>query len=371
MRKEAFTGDPSSKVGAMISRELGNSVQGEMTTESIGLPDHALIGKAANIPINAAEPVVSVSPVVMSIPGRAVDLQIRISAPVTGSDLPIILLSHGQGFSNNLSSLNGYGPLAQFWAAHGFVVIQPTHLGSRTLKLDPNTPGAPIFWRSRVDDMSHIIDRLDTVEASLPGLAGRLDPSLIAVAGHSMGGHTAGMLLGARLIDPEDGAEIDMIDRRIKAGVLLAAPGDGGASLNAFATEAVPCFRHPSFEKMTTPALIVVGDRDASKYLTVRGPDWHADPYRLSTGPKSLLTLYGGEHILGGVSGYDAAETTDESPERVATIQRMTWAYLRSELYPGDPAWATACVAFADLTSLGTIENKGRNAAASGKGVTP
>lgn len=88
--------------------------------------------------------------------------------------------------------------------------------------------------------MSRIIDRLDLIEASVPGLAGRLNPSRIAVAGHSMGGHTAGMLLGARLVDPDSSQQVDLADRRIKAGVLLAAPGDGGASLNALATEAVP-----------------------------------------------------------------------------------------------------------------------------------
>ena len=320
--------------------------------------DHALIGRASAIPICAPTAVVSISPVILPMAGRLVDMQIRISAPATGSGLAIILLSHGQGFSNNLSSLNGYGPLAQFWAAHGFVVIQPTHLGSKTLGLDPEMPGAPTFWRSRVDDMRHILDRLDFVEASLPGLAGRLDRDRIAVAGHSMGGHTAGMLLGARLTDPDTGMVVDTVDRRIKAGVLLAAPGDGGASLNAFATKALPFFRHPSFAEMTAPALIVAGDRDASAYLCVRGPVWHADPYTLSTGPKSLLTLFGGEHILGGISGYDAAETTDENPERVATIQRMSWAYLRSTLYPGDPAWQAACAAFGTLGVLGRVESK-------------
>lgn len=333
-------------------------VPGVQASERISFQDHALIGKAADIPVDLPTPVVSFSPVVLPVPGRVVDLQMRVSAPATGSALPIILLSHGQGFSNSLASLNGYGPLAQFWAAHGFVVIQPTHLGSKTLNLGPETPGAPTFWRSRVDDMTHILDRLDVVEASVPGLAGRLDPSRVAVAGHSMGGHTAGMLLGARLTDPEDGTVVDKIDPRIRAGVLLAAPGDGGASLNDFATKALPFFRHPSFAEMTTPALVVIGDRDASTYLCVRGPAWHADPYTLSTGPKSLLTLFGGEHILGGVSGYDAAETTDENPERVATIQRMTWAYLRSTLYPGDPAWQTACSALEALGILGTVESK-------------
>jgi len=333
-------------------------VAGIQTSAGSSPQDHALIGKAAAIPVGLPMPVVSVSPIVLPVSSRIVDLQMRVSAPATGSALPIIILSHGQGFSNNLSSLNGYGPLAHFWASQGFVVIQPTHLSSKTLSLDPDTPGAPFFWRSRVDDMTHILDRLDVVEASFPGLAGRLDRSRIAVAGHSMGGHTAGMLLGARLTDPEDGILVDKADPRIKAGILLAAPGDGGASLNEFATKALPFFRHPSFIEMTTPTLVVVGDRDASTYLCVRGPSWHADPYTLSTGPKSLLTLFGGEHILGGISGYDAAETTDENPERVATIQRMTWAYLRSILYPGDPAWQTACSALDMLGTLGMVESR-------------
>ena len=109
---------------------------------------------------------------------------------------------------------------------------------------------------------------------------------------------------------------------------------------------------------MTTPALVVVGDKDVSPHLTIRGADWHADPYLLSTGSKCLLTIFGGEHLLGGVSGYDAAETTDESPERVATVQRLTWAYLRSALYPEDSAWSVACAALAELHELAQVECK-------------
>jgi len=327
-------------------------------SQEIGLQDHAAIGKAENIPVIAPTPVVSVSPVVLPAPGRAVDLQMRVSAPTTGRDLPLILLSHGQGRSNNLSSLNGYGPLVNFWAAHGFVVIQPTHLSSRTLSLGPETPGAPLFWRSRAEDMKRILDGLDAIEASVPEITGRLDRSRIAVAGHSMGGHTAGMLLGARLTD-EDGTVVDMAEPRIKAGMLLAAPGNGGADLSAWAVENVPFFQHPSFTEMTTPALVVVGDEDVSPHLTSRGADWHADPYFLSPGPKCLLTLFGAGHGLGGVSGYDAAETTDESPERVAAVQRLTWAYLRTALYPEDPAWPAACAALAEMpTPLGQVECK-------------
>ncbi len=318
--------------------------------------DHAAIGKAVHIPVNAAVPFLSVSPVTLSAPERPVDLQMRISAPATGENLPIILLSHGHGQSNHLSSLNGYGPLVNFWAAHGFAVIQPTHLSSKTLRLDPSTAGAPLFWRSRVVDMKLILDRLDAIEASIPQIAGRLDKTRVAVAGHSLGGQTAGMLLGAQLTD-EDGTKVSLADRRITAGVLLAPPGNGGTDLAGFAGN-FPFFRHPSFAEMTTPTLVVVGEDDVSPHLTVRGADWHADPYRLSTGSKCLLSIVGGGHLLGGISGYDAAETTDENPERVALVQRLTWAYLRTTLYPHETAWTDACAALGALKELGKVECK-------------
>ncbi|MFF8679086.1 alpha/beta hydrolase family protein [Streptomyces sp. NPDC015237] len=287
-------------------------------------------------------PVLSVAPVTLPAPGRAVDLQVRVSAPLTGGELPVVLLSHGQGRSNHLSSLNGYAPLAHSWAAHGFVVIQPTHLSSRSLGLDPGTPGAPMFWRSRAEDMTHVLDRLDVLEEAVPQLSGRLDRDRVAVAGHSMGGHTASLLLGARLTDPDDGTEVDLTEPRIKAGVLLAAPGRGGDALSDWAAANLPFLLTTDFSTMTTPALVVAGDKDDSPHLTTGGPEWHADPYSLAPGPKSLLTLFDAEHGLGGIAGYDVAETTDENPGRVAAVQRLTRAYLRGALYAEDTAWRAA-----------------------------
>lgn len=296
--------------------------------------------------VSTPVPVISVRPVVLPAPGRGEDLQVRVSAPATGDELPVIVFSHGFG-----GSLDGYAPLVDFWAAHGFVVVQPTHLDSRTLNVTPDDPRYPEIWRFRVDDLTRVLDRLDLIEASVPGLAGRLDRSRIAAAGHSWGAQTASMLLGARVLDAEGVPGEDMSDPRIRAGVLLALTGTGGADLTPFAAEHFP-FMSPGFADMTTPALLVAGDKDQS-LLTVRGPEWFTDAYFLSPGTKSLLTLFGAEHSLGGITGYASTETTDESPERVALIQRLTWAYLRSALYPADPSWSAA-----SADPLGRIESK-------------
>ncbi|MFF1963244.1 alpha/beta hydrolase family protein [Streptomyces sp. NPDC058232] len=309
--------------------------------------------KTANAHKTAGVPttVVSAKPVVLSAPGRGEDLQIRVSAPATGGDLPVIVFSHGFGWS-----MNGYAPLADFWAARGFVVLQPTHLDSRTLGLASEDLRTPRIWRFRIEDLTRVLDGLDKLEASVPGLAGRLDHDRIAVAGHSWGAQTASTLLGARVLDSDGVPGEDMSDARVKAGVLLALTGLGD-DLTPFAAENFP-FMRPSFDRMTTSALIVAGDNDQS-HLSTRGPDWFTDPYTCSPGSKSLLTLFGAEHSLGGIAGYEVAETTDESPARVALIQQLTTVFLRSALYPEDTAWRAAVAALEeDPKPLGKLQSK-------------
>lgn len=304
---------------------------------------------------NTSSPIVSVKQIVLSAPWRGEDLRVRVSAPTTGGNLPIIVFSHGSG-----SSLEGYGPLVDFWAAHGFVVIQPTHLDSRTVNLPKDDPRTPRIWRSRVEDMKLILDQLDFLEAAVPGLSGRLDRSRIAAAGHSFGGQTAGNLLGLRVFNPETKQEEDLSDSRIKAGVLFATAGQGGDSLTPFAAENMPHL-NVSFAHMTTPSLVIIGDQDyvPQKYqLTVRGPEWMADPYFLSPGAESLLTLFGAEHSLGGIPGYEVRETTDENPEQVALIQRVTWAYLRHALDIDHDSWSAIHKTLESASPIGRLESK-------------
>ncbi len=319
-----------------------------------------LIDKARSIPVSEAALAVSFSPVLLPAPDRAMPLEMRITAPAIGDNLPVILLSHGHGPSLYLPSKDGYGPLASFYAERGFVVIQPTHANSKVAGFASDAPGAPLFWRARVGEIKLILDQLDAIEAMIPAIAGRLDRDRIAAVGHSLGGQTVGMLLGARLTDPKDetARDVNLIEPRIKAGVLLAAPGVGGDDLSKMAAEKYSALS-PDFSHMTTRTLVVFGDNDVSPHLTVRGADWHADPYHRSPGADCLLTLFGARHGLGGIAGYDAKEADDEDPDRLEATRRMTWAYLRSALHEGDPAWAEACKALEDTASrLGRVDCK-------------
>ncbi|WP_433381966.1 alpha/beta hydrolase family protein [Actinoplanes sp. CA-142083] len=279
--------------------------------------------------------IISVRPVVLPAPGRGEDLQLRVTAPTTGAGLPVIVFSHGFG-----ESMDGYAPLVDYWAADGFVVVQPTHLDSRTLGVTPDDPRYDEIWRFRVEDLCRTLDHLDAVESAVPGLARRVDRDSVAVAGHSWGAQSVGMLLGAGVIGTSGPRTLVTPDPRVKAGVLLAAAGTGGDDLTPFAAEHFP-FMNPDFGTMTTPTLVVAGDKDQSA-LSVRGPEWFTDAYHLSPGAKSLLTLFGAEHSLGGITGYHSTETTDESPERVEAVRRLTTAFLRSALDPTDSGWATA-----------------------------
>jgi dienelactone hydrolase len=302
--------------------------------------------------IGAGTPVVSVAPIELSGPGRPVPLEVRASAPATGTNLPVVLFSHGNGWN-----LDGYAPLTAFWASRGFVVVQPTHLDSRRNGFGFDHPVFPTIWTERIADLTRVLDQLDIVEAAVPGLAGRVDRSRVAATGHSWGGQTAQSLLGARILDDAGQVGEDMSDSRVTAGILFAATGLGAQDLHPFAQANFP-FMRPSFQELTTPTLVVAGDHDQSR-MSSRGPDWFTDAYTYSPGATDLLTLYGAEHALGGIVGYEVAETTDENPERVAVIQRMSTAYLRTALLVDENSWLAARAAFGDSTdAIGRVDSK-------------
>jgi hypothetical protein len=145
------------------------------------------------------------------------------------------------------------------------------------------------------------------------------------------------------MVDPSDSRKKDLADPRVKAGVLMGAPGIADDHFAAWASEHYPALKYSNFDQMKGTALVVAGDKDLNPYFSDR-LSYRWDAYtRSPAGNKTLLTMLGGaEHMFGGISGYDCKETTDENPERVAGLRALVWSYLRSQLYSGDSSWTDA-----------------------------
>jgi hypothetical protein len=293
--------------------------------------------KKSILKVEEKSPIFSYSPVILPMKGRPVDLQMKVSAPASGNNLPIILLSHGHGRSNFLSSLNGYAPLVDFFASQGFVVIQPTHLNSKALALPIGAEGIT-FWKSRPKDIQFILDNLESIIESVPNLNGRVNIANIAAVGHSLGGHTVAMLAGMEVTDPVTGEIVGFPEPRLKARVMIGVPGSPeGLNDTGNKLFGIP-LKGTNYSTMTFPALVVNGDKDKNPNFSDLD-NWRADAYHHSPGPKSLLTIFDAEHIFGGISGYDASETSDENPDRVAFLSLSIIAYLRSAFNQKDTSW--------------------------------
>ncbi len=309
-----------------------------------------LINLAKHIPTPEAALTVAYTPIRLLTPGRQ-PLELRLTAPGHGDKLPIVLLSHGYGPSNYIPSKDGYAPLVQFWAERGFVVIQPTHASSRVGGLPSDAPGAPFFWRERVEEMKAILDQLPEIERQALAVAGRMDHARIGAVGHSFGGHTVGLLLGAQ-VNGED-----LSDPRISAGVLLTTPGRGGKDMTPESAARFPFF-DVDFSTLTTPSLVVCGDMD-NPHFTTRGPEWHADAFHDAPGAKAMLTMHGVGHGLGGIAALDAKETETESPDVLEATRRLTLAWLQTALNVDGGAWERATFAVVqDAATLATVSEK-------------
>lgn len=274
----------------------------------------------------------AVKPIRVPLDGREPALEVKVTAPMHGIDLPVIVFSHG-----NAWSMDGYGPLVDRWASAGFVVVQPTHLDSRRVGIGFDDPGFETIWRTRIADLHAVLDHLDEVLDEAGDLRARTDTTKVALVGHSWGAQSVGALLGARVLDADGVAGEDFSRPGIVAGVLVAATGTGD-SLVPFAREKLS-FMAPDYSTMTTPSLVVAGDKDQSR-LSTRGPDWFLDAFHLSPSPKELMVVPEGEHTLGGIAGEAVSETTDSDPARVELVADAVTAYLADELAIDPGAWA-------------------------------
>jgi len=215
--------------------------------------------------------------------GRRVprSLETVVRYPAAGGSYPLIVFGHG--FTLTPAS---YDSLLRAWAEAGYVVAAPVFPLESA-----NAPGGPTESDlvNQPQDMSVVISRLLDLNGRPNGvLGGKIDPSRVAVAGHSDGAETAlGVAYDHRFRDP-----------RIRAAIVLsgaAFPGMG------------------PFPRSGPALLAVQGTAD-----TTNVPANTAGYFALAQRPKFLLWLLGASHL---------PPYTDEEPQ-LGIVERATVAFL-------------------------------------------
>jgi pimeloyl-ACP methyl ester carboxylesterase len=293
--------------------------------------------------VRAEALIVSADPVLLPATRQGRRLMLRVTAPVTGRRLPVIVLTHGSRLSRD-----DYRPLVASWARAGFVVVQPDHEDASVDGIRPVS--VPIgMWQTRIGDVTRTIDALPRIAAQVPGLAGRIDPTRIAVAGHSLGGYTAELFAGARMAMP--GAPVVPHDPRIRAVLLLAPPGRYEDMMAAWRDRAP--YLKVDFATMRGPMLVVAGGGDSGDMLSPRDWTWRTDAYRQAApGTACLVVIAGAGHYLGGINGAAMKPEGDATPERLSAVRDATEAFLKAAVGNRSVDWHGSITALAGRSGV-------------------
>ena len=253
--------------------------------------------------------------ITLNDPVQKKDLQLRVTYPIGDSKadrLPVIVFSHGAS-----GSKEAYEPLATYWAAHGYVVIQPTHgdslklLGIRGI-LNKNKMWQ--HWNTRPLDIRLILDRFDEIEKKIPALSGRMDRQRIAMGGHSFGAHTT-MAVGGLEFDVPFSGKVQYDDPRPKCLLMISPQGPG-----TIITE-------QSYKTITRPAMIITGSNDTS--IEKKPVSWRLKVFEcIAPGDKYQVFIDGAYHGFGGIAGKVRYRSSGPAkPEQVDQVKTAALAF--------------------------------------------
>jgi dienelactone hydrolase len=294
--------------------------------------------------------IITVKRTEMAFPALEKSLQMRLAFPATGSSYPVIVLSHGNGCSQDL-----YAGLADHWASWGYVVIQPVHMDSRDLGFTmkgKTLEDMNLMVSSRRADMRFILDSFAELEQQIPELAGKMDSERLIAAGHSMGGGTAMVLTGVQMLDPRDQSLMTSDENRFDALILISEPGNN----RMMPEDPWRLAKVPVFIATGSKDFSMVGARDGKKSKSA----WQlpADAERPDE-PRWYLDVNEADHYLGGVICKGTAPGPADY-DGLKIYNGASTAFL--DAYIGDDPAAQAFLGSGELQSLtdgrATLENR-------------
>lgn len=256
--------------------------------------------------------IVAVDPVSVTLPASGRSLNLRVVHPAGPGPFPVVVFSHGA-----FCAPEQYAVITDHWVAHGYVVILPSHEDALNAPPMADPMRADLRIAARLADMDYIFSNLDEI-AARAGIAGRLDETRIAAAGHSFGTVFAMAPAGLWLRGP-DGQPRQQREPAVRAVVTLSGVGQ----LDDFMTP-------DAFRDLTVPLMATGGTLDVGN--VGRPPvypwEWRMSPYSLAPpGNKYSVVLEDGDHYLGGlICRTDRVNAPD--PQGAAINGDLTLAFL-------------------------------------------
>ncbi len=269
-------------------------------------------------------------------------LPVRISYPVGKTRFPVIVFSHGNGSKGDM-----YKGFTDYWASHGYVVIQPTHMDSTSLGFKTKRDNMREMYQqilqvtdTRRQDMSFVVDSLDLIETIVPDLKDKLDRTKLVAAGHSMGAATAMIVAGMTLLNPMDGYAETSDETRFKVLLMISDPGT------------MTLMPKEPWKGVRVPTLISTGTKDFSDVGSdrIKAPFKYKIPDSLtrSLSPHHYVLIEGADHYLGGlICRTDVPGPPQHEALRIAAATSTTFldAYVKNDLN----AWRS--MRFGDLNA--------------------